>query len=64
MVEKIIKFGETEIEKHKFHQNKNPFLIYDLDINEILVSNKVSVGKKGLKYSTGYKDSKKLHCYA
>ena len=29
-------------------------MIYDVDINKILVSNKVSLGKKGFKYSIDY----------
>ena len=32
---------------------------YNLDINKILVSNKVSLNKKGFKYFIGYKDGKK-----
>ena len=49
MYNKIITFGETEIEKHKYHQHKNPTLICDVDINKVVVSNKVSFGKNGLK---------------
>ena len=45
MDENIIKFDE--VKKHKFHQHKNPTLIYDVDSNKILVSNKVSFGKNG-----------------
>ena len=56
MDKKVIKFGDTEIEKHKFHQNKSPILRNRIDINKIVVSNKVSFGKKGFKYSIGYKD--------
>ena len=59
MDKKVIKSGDTEIEKHKFHQHKNPILRNDIDINKIVVSNKVSFGKKGFKYSIGYKDDKK-----
>ena len=29
----IIKFGDTEIEKQKFHQNKRPMSIKNIDIN-------------------------------
>ena len=50
---KIITFGETEIGKHKFQQHKNLISIYDVAINEILVSNKVSLGKMGFKSSIG-----------
>ena len=49
-------FSETEIEKKiKFHQYKNSVSIYDVDIKKILVSNKVSFGKKGFEYFIGYK---------
>ena len=64
MDEKIIKFGDTEIEKYKFHQHKNPILINNIDINKIVVSNKVSFGKKDFKYFIGYNDAKKIDLYA
>ena len=44
MDKKIIKFGDTEIEKHKFRQHKYPILITNIDINEIATSNKVTFG--------------------
>ena len=44
MDKKVIKFGDTEIEKHKFHQHKSPILRNNIDINKIVVSNKVSFG--------------------
>ena len=52
-------FGDTEIEIHKFHYHRNPIPIYDVDINKIIVSNRVSFGKEGFKYFIGYKDNKK-----
>ena len=48
---------ETEIQKHKIHQHKNRILIYNVYINKILTSNKVSFGKRGFGYVIGYKDS-------
>ena len=42
MNKEIIMFGYTEIEKCKFCYHKNLILIDDLDIDEILISNKVS----------------------
>ena len=50
-----MKSDETKIEKYKFKLHKNPIWIHDVDINKILVPNKVSLGKKGFKYSIGYK---------
>ena len=35
------------------------FLIDNIDINKIIVSNKVPFGEKDFKYFTGYKDAKK-----
>ena len=54
MDKKIIPFGNTEIERHKFHFHKNPTLIDDTDINKIVVSNKFSFSKKGFKHFIGY----------
>ena len=50
----IVKIGDTEIEKQKFH---SPISINDIDINKIVVSNKFFLGKKGFKYFIGYKDA-------
>ena len=60
MDEKIIKFDETEIEEYKFHQNKSPIAINDIDINKTVVSIKVPFGKQDFKYLLGYKDSEKI----
>ena len=57
---KTIKFGDIEIEKQKFHQQKGPISIKNVDINKIVVaSNDVSFGKEGFKYFIGYKDATK-----
>ena len=39
-------------------------MISNIDINKVVVSNKISFGKKGFKYFIGYKDAKKLDIYA
>ena len=63
-MEMIIKFVDIEIEKQKFYQHKESILIKNIDINKIVVSNKVSFGKKRSKYLIGYKDAtKKLGLY-
>ena len=58
MEKTIIKVGHIEIEKQKFHQYKRPFSIKNIDINKIVVSNKVSFSKKKCRYFIGYKDAK------
>ena len=60
MEKTIIKFGDIEIQKQKFHQHKGSISIKNIDINEIVVCTKVSFGKKGFKYFIIYKDAKKI----
>ena len=55
MEKTMIKFGDIEIEKQKFHQHKRPTSIKNIDINKIAISNKVFFGKKGFKYLIGYR---------
>ena len=50
MDQEIIKFDDTEIGKYKFHQLENPISIDDIIISNIVVSNKVSFGRKNFKY--------------
>ena len=59
-MDEIIKSGDTEIQKQKFHQLKEPILIKNIDINKIVVSNEVSFGKTGFKHFIGYKNEKKI----
>ena len=56
MGKETIMFGDTEVEKHKFHQNKNRIPIYNVNTNRIAVCNMVPFGKKSFKYFTGYED--------
>ena len=51
---KKITFGDTEIEKHKFHCYENLTFWEDVDIDNILVSNKISSGEGNNKYFIGY----------
>ena len=60
MEKTVIKFGDFEIQKQKFHLHIGPISIKNIDITKIVVSNKVSFGKKGFKYFIGYKDGKKI----
>ena len=58
MEKAIIKFGYIDIKKQKFHQHKRPTSIKNIEINTIILSNKVSFGKKGFRFFIGYKDAK------
>ena len=58
MKKTILKFGDIEIETQKFHQHKRHIMIKNIDINKVVLSIKISLGKKGFKYFIGYKDAK------
>ena len=53
-------FGNIRIEKSKFYCNKTPIFLKDVDIARVLVSNKISFGKKNYKYFIGclYNDNR------
>ena len=55
----IIKFGDTEIQKQKFHQYKGRIAIKIIDINKIVVL----LVKKGLNILLATKMLKKLDLY-
>ena len=55
MEKTIIKFGDIEIEKQKFNQLKKPNSMKSIDINKIVVSNKVYFTKKDLNISLATK---------
>ena len=61
-IEKIMKFGDIEIQRQKFNNIKELFQKKkNIDINKIVVSNQVLFGfKKGFKYFIGYKDASKM----
>ena len=56
------KYSDTEIENQKLRQHKNAILISNVNINKIIVSSKVSFGKKN--NFIGYKDAKLSDLYA
>ena len=46
MGKEILTFGDVEIEKNKFYRHKTPILLGAVDIEKVLVSNKISLGEK------------------
>ena len=59
-MEKIMKFDDIEIQKQKFHEHKRPISIKNIGINKIVVSNKVTFGKRDLNISLATKMIEKL----
>ena len=46
------------MEEYAFYLYKSSILIKDMDINKIVVYNKLPFSKQGFKYFIGYKDAK------
>ena len=54
MGKEILTIGDIDIEKNKFYCHKTPILLGDVDIEKVLVSNKISFVEKNYKYFIGY----------
>ena len=54
MGKEILKFGDIEIEKNKFYNHKSSIFYKDVDIEKVLLSNKISPSEKNYKYFIGY----------
>ena len=54
MGKEILTFRDIEIEKNKFYRNKTPIFLKDVDIEKVLISNKISFGEKNYEYFIGY----------
>ena len=51
-----------KLKNTKFHQYNSSILIHDIDINEIVVSNKFTFAKQDFKYFICHKNNK-IHLY-
>ena len=51
MDKEILTFGDIEIENYR---HKTPILLGNVDIEKVLVSNKIYFGEKNYKYFIGY----------
>ena len=50
MGKKVLTFGDIETENNKFYRHKTPVPLRDLNIEKVLVSNKIPFGEKNYKY--------------
>ena len=56
------KFGEIKIDKKEYHRSKKPIDLNLIDINNIVASDKIELGK-GNKYYIGCKDDEFIRPY-
>ena len=57
MSEKILKFGDVEVNKNEYRASKQPIAWNLVNINQIVVSHKFKRSGKCFKYFIGYKDN-------
>ena len=57
MGKEILTFDNIEIEQKIFYRYKNPVPLKDVDIEKLLISNKISFGDKNYKCFIGYLDN-------
>ena len=60
MSKKNSTFGNIEVKKSAFYESKYPIDINEIDIKQILISDKSSYDKKSSKYFNGHKDDDKI----
>ena len=54
MGKEILMFEDIEIEKNKCYRHETAICLKDVDIEKVLVSNKISFSEKNCKYLIGY----------
>ena len=54
MAKETIMFGNIETEKQNFLCYKSPIFLEDVDIDNVVVSDKISSGKRNYRYFIGY----------
>ena len=57
MGKEILTIGNTETEKNKYYQYKSLFPLRGVDIEKVLVSNKIYFSERNYKYFIGYLDN-------
>ena len=61
MSKDILTFDNTEFEKNKVYLHKTPILLEDVDIEKVLLSNKISLDETNYKYLYNNHEVKSLH---
>ena len=58
MAEEILKFDNIRVNKKKFHKSKQSIDLKSVNVDQIVVSDKLKHSDDGFKYFLGYKDGK------
>ena len=54
MTRKKLKFNNIRVNKKEFHMSKKPIDLMSVNINQIVVSDKLNYNEDGFKYFIGY----------
>ena len=63
MSEKTLKFNNAGVNKKEFHKSKQPIDLMSVNVDEIVVSDKLKHSEEGFKYFIGTKKVKLLNHY-
>ena len=58
MSEKTLKFNKISVNKKEFHKSKQPIDLMSVNVDQIVVSDKLKHGDEGFKYFIGYQTNK------
>ena len=56
MSEKTLKFNNIRVNKKEFHKSKQPIDLMSVNVNQIVVSDRLKHSDEGFKYFIGYQD--------
>ena len=56
-----IQFGDKEFNKKEFYSSKQAISIYSIDLNKIVVSNRLKINDTTYKYICGYLNNDTIH---
>ena len=62
MTRKKLKFNNIRVNKKEFHMSKKPIGLMSVNINQIVVSDKLNYNEDGFKYFIGYQKGD-YHCW-
>ena len=57
MSEKILKFNNIRLNKKEFHKSKQPIDLKSVNVDQIVVFEKLRHSEEGFKYFIGYQES-------
>ena len=62
MIEKTLKFDNIRLDKKEFHKSKQPINLDLVNVDQIVISDKIKHSDDGFKYFVGYREDEIVKC--